>query len=252
MAGKWTEKIVSQDLGKEEQLWHPLSWAGRKGRGAIDSVMLMDELRKKTGGTVYGKDIKSAFNSVERTKVAEILADTLDLAAWFLEPRTFDIKIDGRIIGSTRMTGGTPQGSPLSPALLHVTYNHRDAAEDGHTRHTENKEDTKPLHSSKLRDKRTLDKCLQEAAENWGMEWDKDKEWKDGIHLGINLHKRKHQEYRTQKTRAAWGMIRRLTRLPPKEKAKVVVGQLLPMLLYGHNTPWEEGARLVARWVVGA
>ena len=40
-------------------------------------------------------------------------------------------------------------------------------------------------------------------------------------------------------------MIKRLTRLPPREKAKVVVGKLLPMLLYGaevHDTLWEEGA----------
>ena len=102
-----------------------------------------------------------------------------------------------------------------------------------------------------------MDKCLGEAAESMGMEWDKDKEWKDGIHLGVNLNRRKHQKYRTQKTRAVWGMIRSLTRLLPREKAKVVVGQLLPMLLYGaelHDTPWEEGARLVgemSRWAVG-
>ena len=100
-------------------------------------------------------------------------------------------------------------------------------------------------------DKKTVDKCLREAAEQWGMEWDKEKEWQDGIHLGVNLDPRKHQKYRTQKTRAAWGMIRRVTRLPPREKAKVVVGQFLPMLLYGHDNPWEEGVRLVremARW----
>ena len=58
------------------------------------------------------------------------------------------------------------------------------------------------------------------------------------------------QKYRVQKMRAAWGMIKRLTRLPPREKAKVVVGQPLPMLPYGaelHDTPWDEGARLVSR-----
>ena len=88
--GKWCEKIPSQDLGEAEHLWHPLSFAGRKRRGATDSVMLMDQLRKDTGGTIYGKDIKSAFNSVERAKVAEIFQDLLDMAAWidrFLESR---------------------------------------------------------------------------------------------------------------------------------------------------------------------
>ena len=116
--------MVAQDLGEEEHLWHPLSLVGRKGRGAMDSVMLMDELRKKTSGAVYGKDIKAAFNAVERAKVAEILEDTPDLADRFLEPRTFDIKIDRRTIGRTRMTGGTPQGSPLSPAIFVVYMSH--------------------------------------------------------------------------------------------------------------------------------
>ena len=91
-----------------------------------------------------------------------------------------------------------------------------------------------------------------------GMEWDKQKEWMDGLHLRVNLDRRRHQKYRVQKTRAARGMIKRLTRLPPREKAKLVVGLLLPMLLYVaelHDTSWEEGARLVrqmSRWVVGA
>ena len=71
--GKWCDKIVSQDLGGKEELRHPLSFAGRKGEGAMDSVMLMDQRRKETGGTVYGKDIKSAFNLVERAEVAGVL-----------------------------------------------------------------------------------------------------------------------------------------------------------------------------------
>ena len=76
--------------------------------------------------------------------------------------------------------------------------------------------------------------------------------------MGVNLDWKKHQKYRPQRTRAAWGMIKRLTRLPPRETAKLVVGQLLPMLLYGaelHDSPWEEGAwlaREMSRWVVGA
>ena len=89
---------MSQDLGETEELWHPLSFAGRKGRGAIDSVMLMYELRKDRGGTVYGKDIKSAFNAVDRANVAYFFQDLQDLAIWidrFLEPRSFDIMIDG-------------------------------------------------------------------------------------------------------------------------------------------------------------
>ena len=79
-----------------------------QGRVATDSVMLTNQLRKDTGGTVYGKDIKLAFNSVGR---AEIFKDSPELAAWidtFLKPRSLNIRIDGRKIGSTTMTGGTP------------------------------------------------------------------------------------------------------------------------------------------------
>ena len=70
---KWAEKIIAQDLGDQPDLWHPLSFAGRKQRGAMDSVMLMDEIRKKTDGVVYGSDIKAAFNSLERQKMITIL-----------------------------------------------------------------------------------------------------------------------------------------------------------------------------------
>ena len=121
--GKWYEKLVAADLADQEQLWHLLSFTGRKGTGAMDSVMLMDQLRKETGGTVCGKDIKFAFNSMEKRKVAEILKDLPDVAEWvdrFLQPRKFNIRLDGRIIGSTTMTEGTPQGSPLSPALFTI------------------------------------------------------------------------------------------------------------------------------------
>jgi len=35
-------------------------------------------------------------------------------------PTQFDIEVDGKVLVSTVMTGGTPQGSPLSPALLTI------------------------------------------------------------------------------------------------------------------------------------
>ena len=47
-----------------------------------------------------------------------------------------------------------------------------------------------------------------------------------------------------KKERAMWTMVKRLTRLPPREKAKIVVAQILPTLLNGaelHGTPWEGG-----------
>jgi len=83
--------------------------------------MLMDELRKETGGDVYGRDIKSAFNSLDRDAMREILKGHEDLRDWvdyFLRPRTFEIRVDGRGIGKGMIVGGTPQGSPLSPTLF--------------------------------------------------------------------------------------------------------------------------------------
>ena len=55
-----------------------------------------------------------------------------------------------------------------------------------------------------------------------------------------------------------WEPSKRLTRLAPKEKAQVVVSQILPTLLYRaelHDTPWEEGGRILremVRWILGA
>jgi len=40
--GKLADKLVAEDLGRIGGLFHERAFAGRKGRGAIDSVMLMD------------------------------------------------------------------------------------------------------------------------------------------------------------------------------------------------------------------
>jgi len=69
------------------------------------------------------------------------------------------------------------------------------------------------------------------------------------------MNAKKHWKFRTGRTEAAFNMIRRLTRLPPEEKRKIVVGQLIPILIYGselHEEPLEEAKRLLrklARWV---
>ena len=120
---KLADKVIAQLLGKRKELFHKRAFAGRKGRGAIDSVMLMDELRRETGGEVYGRDIKSAFNALDRKVMKEVLVKHKDLQECidhFLRPREFEVKVDGKRIGKGTMTGGTPQGSPLSPALFTV------------------------------------------------------------------------------------------------------------------------------------
>ena len=65
-----------------EYLWWPLTSAIRSGRVVIDSVMVMDELRQKTGGTAYGRDIKSAFNVLDKNKMSAILEQHPDMTTW--------------------------------------------------------------------------------------------------------------------------------------------------------------------------
>ena len=100
------------------------TFAGRKGRGAMDSVMLAknvlegnDDLR------MVGRDIRSAFNGLRRDITAEILEKHLPVQQWvseFLRTRTIDIWVDGKVAYTTNMTAGTPQGSPLSPSLVSI------------------------------------------------------------------------------------------------------------------------------------
>ena len=61
--GKLADKVVTEKLMQVKELFHERALAGRKGRGAIHSVMLMDEIRREVGGHVYGRDIKSAHST---------------------------------------------------------------------------------------------------------------------------------------------------------------------------------------------
>ena len=120
--GKLGEKLIAEDLQDMTVLWHKRAFKGRKGRGAMDSVMLMDQLRNRSvGKDVHGRDIHSAFNSID-TEIMCNLIEEKHTKAWvkdFLKPRTFQIKTN-KIIGEATMTRGTPQGSPLSPSLFTV------------------------------------------------------------------------------------------------------------------------------------
>lgn len=80
--GKLADKLVAEDLGCRQELFYERAFTERKRRGVIDSVMLMDDLRRRTGGHIYGRDIKSAFNSLDRIKMYEILGDYEDLREW--------------------------------------------------------------------------------------------------------------------------------------------------------------------------
>lgn len=122
--GKLAEKIIAQELQEREELWHESAFAGRKGRGAMDNVMLMSMIMEKhPEGEIIGRDAQSAFNTLRREVVREILQEHGWLGKWiddWLALREFEIEMDGRVIGRTTMTVGTPQGSPLSPALFTI------------------------------------------------------------------------------------------------------------------------------------
>jgi len=112
------------------------------------------------------------------------------------------------------------------------------------------------VNSVRVGKKEPMDEALEEATSKYRLKWDRSKDWKNEVHLGVNLNGKKHWKFRTGRAEAAFNTIRRLTRLPPEEKRKVVIGQLLPILTYGaelYTTPSEEGSRLaarMARWVV--
>jgi len=69
---------------------------------------------------------------------------------------------------------------------------------------------------------------------------------------------RRHQKYRSQKAKAAWEVVKRLSKLPAKGKRSILTQQLLPILTYGcelYPEPSEQQRRLaneMYRWVVGA
>ena len=122
--GKLAEKLVAIQIGTKKELWHEMAFAGRKGRGAVDSIMLAKEiLRKQDDVKIVDRDIKSAFDGVDKDICIKIFKEHEQLQMWiaeFLNPRTIDIYIDGRKVYNTTMTGGTSQGSPRSPALFTV------------------------------------------------------------------------------------------------------------------------------------
>jgi len=69
---------------------------------------------------------------------------------------------------------------------------------------------------------------------------------------------RRHQKYRSQKAKAAWEVVRRLSKLPARGKRAILTQQLLPILTYGselYPNPSEQQRRLaneMYRWTVGA
>jgi len=99
------------------------------------------------------------------------------------------------------------------------------------------------VNSVRVGKEKQMDEALEKAAREYKLKWDRSKDWKNEVHLGVNLNARKHWKFRTGRAEAAFNIVRRLSRLPPGEKRKVVIGKLLPILTYGaelHTIPLEE------------
>ena len=221
------EKLIAEDVQDMEELWHERVFARTKGAGAMDSVMLMDRLRgKETGRNVHGRDIQSAFNSIDTKIMCNLIADE-DTRRWikdFLAPGSSQIKTN-RVIGEARMTGGTPQGSPLSPSIftVFVPAMVRRAEEldlelraagvsrwRARTRANQPKrsferlqfiDDCNSVVDGSVKD---MDKALGQAAEKFRSKLDHSKDWKNGVHWGVNLEKKRHQKFREEKANAAF------------------------------------------------
>jgi len=72
---KLADKVMVGGLIEGKSVFHERAFTGRQGTGALDWVMLVDEFSRETGGDVYGRDIMSAFNSLERDIMTEGLQD---------------------------------------------------------------------------------------------------------------------------------------------------------------------------------
>lgn len=72
--GKLAEMLSAQESQAREELWHERAFAGRKGRGAIDTVMLMKMImEKQPEGEATSRDAQPASNTLRRYHMAAIL-----------------------------------------------------------------------------------------------------------------------------------------------------------------------------------
>ena len=72
--GKLAEKLVAEEVQGHEAVCYEADFAGRKGRGAMNSVMMAkDILQKHDDLRMVGQDIKSVFNGLCSDITTEIL-----------------------------------------------------------------------------------------------------------------------------------------------------------------------------------
>ena len=115
---------MAEEVQGHEELWHQAAFAGGEGKRAIDSIMLAkDMLQENSDLRRVGRDIKSAFNGLRIAIITERLHKHCALQQWveeFLLPCHIDIHVEGKLVHTTIMAEGIPQGSSLSHSLFSV------------------------------------------------------------------------------------------------------------------------------------
>ena len=150
------------------------------------------------------------------------------------------------------MTGGTAQGSPFSPSLFTIYMpkmvkraqeldEEQQVARRGKLRNNgqapkssfESLQFLDDCNSVVVGRVKDMDRALGQEVEQFKPRWDRSKDWTYAVHLGVNLDKQKHEKFREEMANAAFQLVKRLPRLPPREKRKIVVWQLMAILTYG-------------------
>ncbi|KAF8419851.1 hypothetical protein EV426DRAFT_710860 [Tirmania nivea] len=167
--GKLAAKILAEDLQGIAELWHPLAFA--RGKEEAQWIALQLLAAGKDGGDPGG------------------ISRAAGLVNALLQPRQFEMEVDGKITGRTSMTQGTLQGSTLSLSMM--ISKAEEKAEDSRRLGLRQREghrggtflllsyidDVNSVWSGR---ERSLDIVLGEAAGEYGKEWDASKNWKGG------------------------------------------------------------------------
>ena len=128
------------------------------------------------------------------------------------------------------MTGGTPQGTPLSPSLFMIymsamvkrreeideklqresneRHNLRSNGRPPLTRSLKSLQFINDCNSIVHGNVKDMDKALGQAAEEFKLKWDRRKPWKNKIHLRVNLDRKRHQKFTEGKANAGFQLVR--------------------------------------------
>ena len=131
--GKLVERIVSIQLNQHmsNNNLHSSSQFGYKKDHSTETLLLMDNLLtacdKQMPSILMLLDLSAAFDTVDQTKLIQILRDDIGVVAtalkWFhsfLKGRTQRVKIRNAYSSVSPLLYGVPQGSVLGPTLFNI------------------------------------------------------------------------------------------------------------------------------------